>query len=56
MKFINMVYGFYSKNDLNQEVIGKTLALSRLSAAKILAERKNLDLKPFLKIYSVKKI
>jgi hypothetical protein len=51
-----MVYGFYSRNSTDQEIIGKTIALSRLSAAKIFAERKSLSLKSFLKIYSVKKI
>jgi hypothetical protein len=51
-----MLYGFYSRYNNDQEIIGKTLALSRLSAAKILAERKDLDLKTFLKIYGIKKI
>ena len=51
-----MLYGFYSRNNIDQEIISRTIALSRLSAAKIFAERKNLDLKTFLEIYSVKKI
>lgn len=48
-----MVFGYYSKNDKTQEVISKTVSLSRLQAAKNFAERKQLDLKTFLKLYSV---
>jgi hypothetical protein len=51
-----MLQGFYFKNDPKQEIINKIVSFSRLSAAKIFAERKNLDLKSFLKIYSIKKI
>lgn len=51
-----MVYGFYSKTDKNEEIINRIVILSRLQAAKIFAERKQLSLKSFLKIYSVKKI
>jgi hypothetical protein len=51
-----MTYGFYNKNDNKQEIISKTISFSRLSAAKSFANRKNLELKSFLKLYSVKKI
>jgi hypothetical protein len=51
-----MTYGFYRKNDPHQEIIGKILSFSRLSAAKSFAERKGLTLKSFLGIYGVKKI
>ena len=51
-----MKYGFYRKNDLQQEIIDKTISFSRLSAAKFFAQRKGLELKAFLGIYSVKKI
>jgi len=46
-------YYFYAKNSFDQEPISKTLASSRLAAAKYFAERKNLKLKSFLNIYSV---
>jgi len=49
-----MKYGFYFRNDTNQEIIGKTVDLSRLSAAKYFAKRKNLPLKEFLEIFGVK--
>lgn len=51
-----MKYGFYRKNDLQQEIIDKTISFSRLSAAKFFAQRKKLDLKAFLGIYGVKKV
>jgi len=51
-----MIYGFYNRNDVKQEIINRAITLSRLSAAKIFAGRKNLDLKSFLKIYGIKKI
>jgi hypothetical protein len=51
-----MTYGFYRKNDPQQEIISKTLSFSRLSAAKSFAERKGLTLKSFLGIYGIKKI
>ena len=51
-----MRYGFYFKNDKDQEIIGKTVDLSRLSAAKHFAKRKNLPLKEFLKVFGVKTI
>ena len=51
-----MKYGFYFKNSKNQEIIGKTADLSRLSAAKHFAKMKNLPLKEFLKIFGVKTI
>lgn len=48
-----MVFGYYSKNDKTQEIISKTVNFSRLQAAKSFAERKQLDLRNFLKLYSV---
>jgi len=51
-----MRYGFYFRNDPHQEIIDKTIAFSRLSAAKLFASRKKLDLKSFLKICGVKKL
>ena len=51
-----MKYGFYRKNDLQQEIIDKTISFSRLSAAKFFVQRKGLELKAFLGIYSVKKV
>ena len=51
-----MVYGFYPKSDKNEEIINRIVTFSRLQAAKLFAERKQLSLKSFLKIYSVKKV
>jgi hypothetical protein len=51
-----MVYGFYTKLDKNEEIINRIVTFSRLQAAKLFAERKQLSLKSFLKIYSVKKV
>jgi len=51
-----MKYGFYFRNDTTQEIIGKTVDLSRLSAAKHFAKRKNLPLKEFLKLFAVKTV
>jgi hypothetical protein len=48
-----MLFKFYSRNDKTQETIGRVLASSRLQAAKIFAERKQLPLKEFLKIFGV---
>lgn len=50
------MYGYYSKIDKNKEIISKTIALSRLQAAKFFALRKRLTLKEFLNIYSVERI
>jgi hypothetical protein len=49
-----MVFGYYSRNNKHQEIINRTVALSRLQAAKSFSERKQLPLKSFLKIYAVK--
>jgi len=49
-----MIFGFYNKKDKNQETIGRTVGFSRLEAAKYFAERKQLPLKEFLKIFSVR--
>ena len=51
-----MVYGFYTKLDKNKEIINRVVTFSRLQAAKLFAERKQLPLKSFLKIYSIKKV
>ena len=48
-----MIFKFYSRNDRNQETIGRTVTTSRLQAAKLFAERKQLSLKEFLKIFGV---
>jgi len=52
----NMIFGFYNKNDKNQEIIGRVVMTSRLQAAKLFAERKQLPLKEFLKVFSVKSL
>ena len=49
-----MVFGYYSRNDKHQEIINRTVTLSRLQSAKSFAERKQLSLNEFLKIYAVK--
>jgi len=46
-------FSFYSLTDSSQEVIGSTIALTRLSAAKSFAEKKHLSLKNFLTIFRV---
>jgi hypothetical protein len=51
-----MVFGYYSRNDKTEEVVNRTVGLSRLQAAKYFAARKQLDLKTFLKLYAVKTI
>jgi len=51
-----MLYGFYSRLDPNQEIINRLIHVSRLKAAESFADKKNLDLKSFLKIYGVKKL
>lgn len=48
-----MIFKFYNRNDKNQETIGRIIASSRLQAAKMFAERKQLPLKEFLKIFGV---
>ena len=48
-----MIFKFYSRNDKNQETIGRIITSSRLQAAKIFAERKQLPLKQFLKVFGV---
>jgi hypothetical protein len=49
-----MVFGFYSKTDKKEEIINRRVGFSRLEAAKYFADRKQLDLKTFLKLYAVK--
>lgn len=48
-----MIFGYYSRIDKKQELVSKTIGTSRLQAAKNFAERKQLDLKTFLKLYAV---
>lgn len=48
-------YGFYSRVDKTQEIISKTIALSRLRAAEYFAKKKAMSLKSFLKIYAITK-
>jgi hypothetical protein len=51
-----MLFAFYNRNDRSQETIARTLSTSRLNAAKYFAERKQLPVKEFLKIFGVKTI
>lgn len=47
---------FYHKSDKSKEAIGRTAShSSRLSAAKHFAKIKNLELKDFLKLFTVEK-
>jgi hypothetical protein len=47
---------FYSKSDKTKEAIGRTsLYRSRLNAAKHFAKIKNLELKDFLRLFTVEK-
>jgi len=48
-----MVFGYYSRIDKTEEIVSRTVSLSRLQAAKYFAARKQLDLKTFLKLYAV---
>ena len=48
-----MIFKFYNRNDKNKETIGHVVTTSRLQAAKLFAERKQLPLKEFLKIFGV---
>ena len=48
-------YYYYSKIDSKQEKLNTIIAPSRLSAAKLFAQIKRLDLKSFLTIYSISK-
>ena len=48
-----MMFGFYNRNDKSQETIGRIIGFSRLEAAKLFAERKQLPLKEFLKVFGV---
>ena len=49
-----MIFVFYYKNDKSQETIGRTVGFSRLEAAKYFANRKQLPLKDFLKVFGVR--
>jgi len=46
-------YYFYSKSDTTQEPIMSIRAWSRLEAAKSFAQIKQMNLKTFLKVFSV---
>ena len=46
---------YYIKNDQKKEPLGKVVSTSRLKAAELFAERKQLPLKDFLKIFGVEK-
>ena len=48
-----MIFKFYYRNDKNQETIGRIVTTSILQAAKLFAERKQLPLKEFLKVFGV---
>jgi len=51
-----MLHGFYIKTDPKQEIINRVVNISRLESAKYFAQKKQLSLKEFLKIYSVKRL
>ena len=55
MTLFKTKYYFYSRNDSTQEPIMSAWAFSCLQAAKYFAERKQLDLKPFLSIFAISK-
>lgn len=48
-------YYYYAKVDSTKEKLRSIIALDRLSAAKMFALTKRLDLKSFLTIYSISK-
>jgi len=48
-----MIFKFYSRIDKDQETIGRVVTTSRLQAVRLFAERKQLPLKEFLKVFSV---
>jgi hypothetical protein len=48
-------YEFYSRRDSQNEAYGSARSFSRLSAARVFADKKNLSLKEFLSIYKVSK-
>lgn len=48
-------YYYYSKMDKTAEAVDKVFTTGRLQAAKYFANRKQLALKDFLKIWSVSK-
>jgi hypothetical protein len=49
-----MIFGFYNRIDGTQEIVNRTVSTSRLNAAKHFANRKQLPLKEFLKIFAIK--
>lgn len=51
-----MIFGFYNRQDRSEEVINRTFSTTRLNAAKYFAQRKQLPLKEFLKIFAIKTI
>ena len=46
---------YYINKDQTKEPLGKVASISRLKAAQTFAERKQLPLKDFLKLFSVEK-
>jgi hypothetical protein len=52
--FRNNYRVYLSRTDKTQETISRTVSTSRLNAAKHFAERKQLPLREFLKIFAVK--
>jgi hypothetical protein len=48
-------YSFYYRNDSTKEAVGTIEACCRLNAARLFAERKQLPLKDFLKLFAISK-
>lgn len=48
-----MYYFYYIKNDKTKESLGKVISTSRLKAANLFANRKQLTLRDFLKLFSI---
>lgn len=52
---LSMYCFYYIKNDQNKESLGKVMMSSRLKSAQYFADRKQLPLKEFLKLFKVEK-
>lgn len=50
-----MYYFYYIKKDETKESLGKVISTSRLKAANLFANRKQLTLRDFLKLFSIEK-
>lgn len=48
-------YFYYIKKDETKESLGKVISTSRLKAANLFANRKQLTLRDFLKLFSIEK-